>query len=126
MWPRVQMGPEMRRGIAELNGEGEVAGGIIIMRSGKNALETINAVKAKLEALSQACRLASRSCRPTIARVSSIARSRTCGDKLIEEFVVVALVCARVSAPPAFRLRGHRDRCRSACWWRSWSCTTRA
>src|SRR5258705_4411267 len=48
---RVQVGPEMRRGIAELNGEGEVAGGVIIMRSGKNALETINAVKAKLAAL---------------------------------------------------------------------------
>ena len=48
---RVQVGPEMRRGIAELNGEGEVAGGIIIMRSGKNALETIDAVKAKLEEL---------------------------------------------------------------------------
>ena len=48
---RVQVGPELRRGIAELNGEGEVAGGVIIMRSGKNALETINAVKAKLAAL---------------------------------------------------------------------------
>jgi Cu(I)/Ag(I) efflux system membrane protein CusA/SilA len=42
---RVQVGPEMRRGIAELNGEGEVAGGVIIMRSGKNALDTISAVK---------------------------------------------------------------------------------
>src|ERR1039458_5233466 len=48
---RVQIGPEMRRGIAELNGEGEVAGGVIVMRSGKNALETIKAVKAKLAAL---------------------------------------------------------------------------
>jgi Cu(I)/Ag(I) efflux system membrane protein CusA/SilA len=48
---RVQVGPEMRRGIAELNGEGEVAGGIIVMRSGKNALETIAAVKAKLAQL---------------------------------------------------------------------------
>ena len=45
---RVQIGPEMRRGIAELNGEGEVAGGIIVMRSGKNALATIEAAKAKL------------------------------------------------------------------------------
>ena len=41
----VQVGPEMRRGVAELNGEGEVTGGVIIMRSGKNALETIDAVK---------------------------------------------------------------------------------
>src|SRR5581483_4564504 len=48
---RVQLGPEMRRGIAELNGEGEVAGGVIIMRSGKDALDTINAVEAKLAAL---------------------------------------------------------------------------
>ena len=48
---RVQVGPEMRRGIAELDGEGEVAGGIIVMRSGKNALETIEAVKAKLATL---------------------------------------------------------------------------
>ena len=47
---RIQVGPEMRRGIAELDGEGEVAGGIIVMRSGKNALETIEAVKAKLRA----------------------------------------------------------------------------
>src|SRR5437588_3358925 len=48
---RVQVGPEMRRGIAELDGEGEVAGGVIVMRSGKNALETIDAVKAKLATL---------------------------------------------------------------------------
>ncbi len=48
---RVQVGPEMRRGIAELDGEGEVAGGIVVLRSGKNAWETIEAVKAKLEQL---------------------------------------------------------------------------
>src|SRR5512146_1958611 len=47
----VQVGPEMRRGIADLDGEGEVAGGIIVMRYGKNALETIDAVKAKLNTL---------------------------------------------------------------------------
>ena len=47
----VQIGPEMRRGIAELDGEGEVAGGVVVMRSGKNARTTIEAVKAKLEAL---------------------------------------------------------------------------
>ena len=49
---RIQLGPELRRGIAELNGEGEVAGGVIIMRAGKNALETIAGVKAKLAELS--------------------------------------------------------------------------
>src|SRR5207245_6640747 len=48
---RVQVGPEMRRGIAELDGEGEVAGGVIVMRFGKNALETIDAVKAKIASL---------------------------------------------------------------------------
>ncbi|MEL2194918.1 efflux RND transporter permease subunit [Klebsiella pneumoniae] len=48
---RVQIGPEMRRGIAELNGEGEVAGGVVILRSGKNAREVISAVKAKLASL---------------------------------------------------------------------------
>src|SRR3954467_12918345 len=47
----VQIGPEMRRGIAELDGEGEVAGGIVVMRSGKNARTTIEAVKARLAAL---------------------------------------------------------------------------
>ncbi|MDZ4125927.1 MAG: efflux RND transporter permease subunit, partial [Hydrogenophaga sp.] len=48
---RVQLGPEMRRGIGELDGEGEAAGGLIVMRSGKNALQTIRAVKAKLTEL---------------------------------------------------------------------------
>ncbi|MSK99784.1 Cu(+)/Ag(+) efflux RND transporter permease subunit CusA, partial [Escherichia coli] len=48
---KVQIGPEMRRGIAELSGEGEVAGGVVILRSGKNAREVIAAVKDKLETL---------------------------------------------------------------------------
>ena len=48
---RLQLGPEMRRGIAELNGEGEVVGGIVVMRSGKNAQATIDALKAKLVTL---------------------------------------------------------------------------
>ncbi|XUK76375.1 CusA/CzcA family heavy metal efflux RND transporter (plasmid) [Erwinia rhapontici] len=54
----LRMGPEFRRGVAELNGEGEVAGGIIVMRSGKNALETISAVKKKLAVIKKkpACR----------------------------------------------------------------------
>ncbi|PCH84412.1 MAG: CusA/CzcA family heavy metal efflux RND transporter, partial [Piscirickettsiaceae bacterium] len=47
----IRLGPQMRRGIAELDGEGEVVGGVIIMRSGENALKTIEAVKAKLELL---------------------------------------------------------------------------
>src|SRR3546814_5624068 len=48
---RIQIGPEMRRGITELNGEGEVTGGVIVMRPGNNAVEVIDAVKAKLETL---------------------------------------------------------------------------
>ena len=90
---RVQVGPEMRRGIAELNGEGEVAGGIIVMRFGKNALETIDAVKAKLEKLKpglpQGVEIV-----PTYDRSELIKRAvRNLEEKLIEEFIVVAVVC---------------------------------
>ncbi|MBI3525979.1 MAG: efflux RND transporter permease subunit, partial [Betaproteobacteria bacterium] len=91
---RIQVGPEMRRGIAELNGEGEVAGGIIVMRSGKNALETIDAVKAKLAALKS-------SLPPGVELVTTYDRSSlikravdNLQHKLIEEFIVVAAVCA--------------------------------
>src|SRR6266850_2245815 len=90
---RVQVGPEMRRGIAELNGEGEVAGGIIVMRSGKNALETIDAVKAKLAELKQSLPRGVEIV-PTYDRSSLIKRAvGNLEQKLIEEFVVVALVC---------------------------------
>jgi Cu(I)/Ag(I) efflux system membrane protein CusA/SilA len=64
---RIQIGPEMRRGIGELDGDGEVAGGVIVMRSGKNALETIGAVKAKLASLQSSLPVACRSCRCTTA-----------------------------------------------------------
>jgi Cu(I)/Ag(I) efflux system membrane protein CusA/SilA len=90
---RIQVGPEMRRGIAELNGEGEVAGGIIVMRSGKNALETIDAVKAKLETL-KASLPPGVEIVPTYDRSSLIKRAvDNLQEKLIEEFIVVALVC---------------------------------
>jgi Cu(I)/Ag(I) efflux system membrane protein CusA/SilA len=90
---RIQVGPEMRRGIAELNGEGEVAGGIVIMRYGKNALETIDAVKAKLEQLKPSLPPGVEIV-PTYDRSSLIKRAvRNLGEKLIEEFIVVALVC---------------------------------
>jgi copper/silver efflux system protein len=90
---RIQIGPEMRRGIAELDGEGEVAGGIIVMRSGKNALETIDAVKAKLEKLKpglpQGVEIV-----PTYDRSDLIKRAiSNLKQKLAEEFIVVALVC---------------------------------
>jgi Cu(I)/Ag(I) efflux system membrane protein CusA/SilA len=91
---RIQLGPEMRRGIAELNGEGEVAGGVIVMRSGKNALETIDAVKKKLETL-KASLPPGVEIIPTYDRSSLIKRAvKNLEEKLIEEFIVVALVCA--------------------------------
>ncbi|MCX7160214.1 MAG: CusA/CzcA family heavy metal efflux RND transporter, partial [Proteobacteria bacterium] len=90
---RIQVGPEMRRGIAELDGEGEVAGGVIIMRSGKNALATIEAVKAKLASLKG-------SLPPGVEIVETYDRSSLIEravlhlrNKLLEEFAVVALVC---------------------------------
>ena len=90
---RVQFGPEMRRGIAELDGEGEVAGGIIVMRSGKNALETIDAVKSKLEALKSSLPPGVEII-PTYDRSNLIKRAvDNLKDKLVEEFIVVALVC---------------------------------
>jgi Cu(I)/Ag(I) efflux system membrane protein CusA/SilA len=89
----IQMGPEMRRGIAELNGEGEVAGGVVILRSGKNARETIAAVKDKLAALKA-------SLPPGVDVVTVYDRSQLIDravdnltHKLIEEFIVVAIVC---------------------------------
>jgi len=90
----IQLGPEMRRGVAELNGQGEVAGGVVILRSGKNARETIAAVKDKLAELKK-------SLPPGVEIVPTYDRSqlidRSIGnlrEKLIEEFIVVALVCA--------------------------------
>jgi Cu(I)/Ag(I) efflux system membrane protein CusA/SilA len=91
---RMQVGPEMRRGIADLNGEGEVAGGVIIMRSGKNALETIDAVKVKLDKL-RAGLPAGVELVTTYDRSNLIKRAvDNLQHKLIEEFVVVAIVCA--------------------------------
>jgi Cu(I)/Ag(I) efflux system membrane protein CusA/SilA len=90
----IQLGPEMRRGVADLNGEGEVVGGVIVMRSGKNALDTITAVKAKLEKLKD-------SLPAGVEIVTTYDRSqliksaiKNLQEKLIEEFIVVALVCA--------------------------------
>ncbi|HEY5809618.1 MAG TPA: CusA/CzcA family heavy metal efflux RND transporter, partial [Povalibacter sp.] len=91
---RVQLGPEMRRGITELNGEGEVAGGIIVMRSGKNALETIAAVKSKLRSL-QGSLPHGVEIVPTYDRSVLIKSAvSNLNQKLVEEFIVVALVCA--------------------------------
>lgn len=91
---RVQLGPEMRRGVAELNGEGEVAGGIVLLRSGENAREVIEAVKIKLAALKS-------SLPDGVEIVTTYDRSQlidraidNLSYKLLEEFIVVALVCA--------------------------------
>ncbi|VTU42372.1 efflux RND transporter permease subunit [Variovorax sp. RA8] len=90
---RIQVGPEMRRGIGELDGEGEAAGGVIVMRSGKNALETIAAVKEKLKTL-QASLPQGVEIVPTYDRSSLIERAvENLSHKLLEEFLVVALVC---------------------------------
>ncbi|SFM18340.1 efflux RND transporter permease subunit [Rugamonas rubra] len=90
----IRLGPEMRRGIAELNGQGEVAGGVVIMRSGKNALDTIAAVKRKLEmlkaSLPKGVEVVTTYDRSTLIKASVANLS----DKLVEEFIVVALVCA--------------------------------
>ena len=89
----VQLGPEMRRGIAELNGQGEVAGGVVILRSGKNALETIEAVKAKLATLRTSLPEGVEIV-PVYDRSGLIKRAvDNLTHKLIEEFIVVAVVC---------------------------------
>jgi len=89
----VQLGPEMRRGIVELDGEGEVAGGVVILRSGKNAQSTIAAVKAKLETLKSGLP-AGVEIVVTYDRSQLIERAiRNLSGKLLEEFAVVALVC---------------------------------
>jgi len=89
----VRIGPQMRRGIAELDGEGEVVGGIVVMRWGENALHTIEAVKDKIEELR-------RSLPEGVEIVETYDRSRlinravdNLAHKLLEEFIVVAIVC---------------------------------
>ncbi len=90
----IQIGPELRRGVAELNGEGEVTGGVIVMRAGQNALEAIDAVKAKLEALKKSLP-AGVEIVTTYDRSQLIKRAvDNLTHKLIEEFIVVAVVCA--------------------------------
>jgi Cu(I)/Ag(I) efflux system membrane protein CusA/SilA len=91
---RIQIGPELRRGISELDGKGEAVGGVIVMRAGKNALATIDAVKAKIASL-KASLPAGVEIAPTYDRSELIHQSvATLRDRLIEEFIVVTLVCA--------------------------------
>ena len=90
----IQLGPEMRRGIGELDGEGEAVGGVIVLRSGKNAREAIARVKEKLDSLKE-------SLPKGVEIVTTYDRSNLIdravihlSSKLIEEFIVVAVVCA--------------------------------
>ncbi len=90
----IRIGPQLRRGIGELNGEGEAVGGVVIMRWGENALATIEAVKSKLATL-QAGLPDGVEIVETYDRSGLILRAvDTLKEKLIEEFAVVALVCA--------------------------------
>ena len=90
---RIQIGPEMRRGIAELDGQGETVGGVIILRSGKNARTTLSAIHAKINELRKSLPEGVEIV-PTYDRSGLIDRAvENLDHKLIEEFVVVALVC---------------------------------
>jgi len=90
---RVELGPQMRRGIAELNGEGEVVGGIVVMRYGENAANTINSVKARLEELTPGLPDGVEII-PVYDRSALIDRAvDNLWEKLAEEFIVVILVC---------------------------------
>ncbi len=90
----VRLGPEMRRGIADLDGEGEVTGAVVVMRSGENALATIHAVKARLAELQRSLPEGVEIV-PTYDRSGLIERSvDNLRGKLIQELIVVALVCA--------------------------------
>jgi Cu(I)/Ag(I) efflux system membrane protein CusA/SilA len=91
---QVRLGPEMRRGIAELDGEGEVAGGIVVMRSGENASATIEAVRARLDEL-RASLPEGVEIVETYDRSDLIERAvDNLRQKLAEELIVVILVCA--------------------------------
>lgn len=89
----IHLGPELRRGLSELNGEGEVAGGIVIMRFGENALKTIEAVREKLDELKSGLPEGVEIV-PTYDRGDLIERAvGNLKDKLLEEFLVISLVC---------------------------------
>ncbi len=90
---RVELGPDERRGIAELDGEGEVAGGVVVMRFGENALDVIRNVKKKIEEIKPGLP-------PGVKIITTYDRSHlilraiaTLTEKLVEEFIVVSLVC---------------------------------
>lgn len=90
---KIRIGPEMRRGVADLNGQGDTVGGIVVMRDGENALTTIEAIKAKLHDLQK-------SLPKGVEIITTYDRSTlinnaidNLSDKLIEELIIVLLVC---------------------------------
>ncbi|GAB1259619.1 efflux RND transporter permease subunit [Aurantivibrio plasticivorans] len=91
---QINLGPQMRRGIAEWNGKGETVGGIVVMRFGENAQKTIDAVKLKLDTLSHSLPQGVEIV--TVYDRSSLIENATNNlwQKLLEEFFVVALICA--------------------------------
>ncbi len=89
----IRLGPQMRRGIAELDGEGEVVGAVVVMRSGENALTTIKGVKKKLEQLKKGLPDGVEIVE-TYNRSQLINRAvKNLNTRLVEEFLIVALVC---------------------------------
>ncbi|HEA18099.1 MAG TPA: efflux RND transporter permease subunit [Pseudoalteromonas prydzensis] len=89
----IRLGPQMRRGIAELNGEGEVAGGVVVMRFGENAQKTIELVKEKLESLKKGLPDGVEIV-PVYDRSNLIKNAvDNLTSKLLEELAVVALIC---------------------------------
>ena len=89
----IHLGPELRRGVAELNGEGEVAGGVVIMRYGENAMAVIERVRAKLEELKPGLPEGVEIV-PVYDRGDLITRAvNNLEEKLIEEIIVVSLIC---------------------------------
>jgi len=91
---RVTVGPDLRLGIAELNGQGEAVGGVVVMRYGENALRVINAVKRRIAEITPALPAGVRIV-PTYDRSDLIHGSiRTLWRTLIEESIIVGLVCA--------------------------------
>ena len=90
---RVHLGPDLRRGVAELDGKGETVGGIVVMRYGENALTVIDGIKKKIKeiqsSLPEGVKIV-----PVYDRSELINNAiATLRDKLIEESIVVALVC---------------------------------
>ena len=110
----IQFGPDMRRGIAEANGEGETVGGIVVVRYGANARQVIQDVKARLAQVMPALP-PDVTCTVAYDRTALIDRAvETLEEKLIEESLVVALVCLAFCCTCAARWSPSSS-CRSRC-----------